>query len=78
MTDTPHDERSASDAGHGTHGKGDAREELDSPSRIEPPTRRQEDLDSADQATGELANGQWGSAGSGGSVVDKRPDKSRG
>jgi hypothetical protein len=78
MTDKPHDERSASDAGHGAHGKGDAREELDSHTRIEPSTRRQEDLASPDQATGELANGQWGSAASGGSVVDKRPEKGRG
>ena len=78
MTDKPHAERSAADTGHGTHGRGDAREELDSNPPVEPPTRRQEGLDSLEDATGELANGQWGSAASGGSVVDKRPDKKRG
>lgn len=78
MTDKPHAERSAADEGHGTHGRGDTRDELDSNPAVEPPTRKQEDLRSADQATGELANGQWGSAASGGSVVDKRSDKGRG
>lgn len=78
MSDKPHADRSASDKGHGTHGRGDAREELDSSPPVETPTRKQEELRSADQATGELANGQWGSAASGGSVVDKRADKDRG
>ena len=71
-----HAGQSASDIGHGAHGRGDAREQLDSNPPIETPTREQGEIDSLDEATGRLANGQWGSAAAGGSVIDKRaPEK---
>ena len=71
-----HAGQSAADLGHGTHGRGDARERLDSNPPVETPTRDQGELTSAEQASEQLANGQWGSAAAGGSVIDKRaPEK---
>jgi hypothetical protein len=73
MTDerrTDHD--SADQKAHGTHGKGMGNEQREDEANVEP--------DIAYDTEGEGARGDagWGSAGSGGSVIDKRPDKSKG
>ena len=57
---------SAAAKGHGAHGRGHGDEKADDRPATEP-----------DQATGSGRGGSagWGSAASGGSVIDKRPSK---
>ncbi|HEX6967139.1 MAG TPA: hypothetical protein VF166_15220 [Gemmatimonadaceae bacterium] len=62
---------------HGTHGKGDDREQLDSrpPTLPGSNTREQDDESPAERVDprhAHLSDAGWGSSGSGGSVVDKR------
>lgn len=65
MADQDRADDSATKKAHGTHGKGDAREELESPAHPEPD-------ESEGQGRGTAA---WGSEGAGGSVIDRRPPK---
>ena len=69
MNDPNHADDSAAKRGHGTHGKGDAREERIDPSPVEPTESR-----GTDPGHGEAG---WGSEGAGGSVIDKRPPEGK-
>lgn len=68
---------SAAERAHGTHGKGDDREERDEPSPIRPGNERVRAGERVSPDTaGELADAGWGSSAAGGSVSDKRsPEK---
>jgi hypothetical protein len=58
----PAGEDSASERGHGAHGKGDAREQHRDPDDVEP----------GEAEGGPRGSAGWGSEPSGGSVIDKR------
>ena len=86
MSEKRHDEIGAADKAHGTHGKGDAREQRIDDVAPEPATKdaarqRQAARPNSpeplgDKLTGQLGDASWGDAGSGGSTIDKRaPDK---
>ena len=75
-----HSRRGAADRAHGTHGKGDAREELesDSPSLAGNAGRPESEpgSDAWQQGQGgNLKDAAWGNAAGGGSVIDKRSPK---
>jgi len=78
----PHYQTGAADRAHGTHGKGDAREErLDEPV-VEPgnagdPESAPESRAYQQGQEGNLSDAAWGNAASGGSVIDKRPPKDK-
>ena len=69
MNDPEHANDSAAARGHGTHGKGDAREERVDPAAVEPDASR-----GTDAGRGTAG---WGSEGAGGSVIDRRPPKDK-
>jgi hypothetical protein len=80
MADKPHYQTGAADRAHGTHGKGDAREErLDD--RVVEPGNSGKAQSAADPRRdpnahdGNLSDTGWGNAAAGGSVIDKRPPK---
>ena len=79
MSDKPHHLEEAADRAHGTHGKGDGRERRVDDARVE--SGSEGDHQSAEASdlqakAGQLGDAGWGSAGAGGSVVDKRgPEK---
>jgi hypothetical protein len=85
MSDKPHHEQGASDKAHGTHGKGDAREQRIDDVSPEPATKSAaQQRDAArpnspeplgDKLTGQLGDANWGDAASGGSTIDKRSPK---
>jgi hypothetical protein len=76
MGDKPHHETGAADRAHGTHGKGDAREERLDDAVVEPGNSA--DVEAQRKfVEGRMGDPQWGSEGSGGSTVDKRPEKGR-
>jgi len=77
MTDKPHAETGADDRAHGTHGKGDSREQRVDPATPEPGKDRKGALTSLEAATSELSDAGWGSAAAGDSSVDKRPPKKK-
>lgn len=71
---------SAPERAHGTHGKGDSREEYRNDERVHPGNESRADTPSEEAAlrdsAGELGDAGWGSAASGGSVMDRRsPDE---
>ena len=67
--DPEHYKQGAADRAHGTHGKGDAREERVDDVVSEPATRKAD--------VGMLSDANWGDAGAGGSTIDKLPQKNR-
>ena len=75
---------SAADRAHGTHGKGDFREQDTGEKTPKPGNERvREQLaknpeDAARKLEGELGDAGWGSAGSGDSSVDARSRKHKG
>jgi hypothetical protein len=76
--DPNHYKQSAQDRAHGTHGKGDARETLQSDALVE--AGNAGDPESAvnsrayrEGQTGNLSDAARGNAPSGGSVIDRRP-----
>jgi hypothetical protein len=79
MTDTPHHREEAADRAHGTHGKGDGRERRVDDTPVQSGSEgdhQNAGASDADAKTGQLGDAGWGSAGAGGSVVDKRgPEK---
>lgn len=83
MTDKPHHERGADDKAHGTHGKGDSREQRVDDVAPAPATADAGRLREAantgsldpDKLKGQLGDASWGDAGSGGSTIDKRSPK---
>jgi len=73
MTDERRTDRDSADQkAHGTHGKGMGNEQREDEANVEPDMARDTESD------GPRGDAGWGSAGSGGSVIDKRPDKSKG
>jgi hypothetical protein len=66
--DPEHYKQSATDRAHGTHGKGDARETRLDDAVVEPANPRKADV-------GTTSDANWGDAGAGGSVIDKREDR---
>ena len=81
MSDMDHAGQSASDRAHGAHGKGGSREEDLAERRVEPDGAEGPEVSPADgdALREEVSRGSagWGSAGAGGSTIDKRgPDKS--
>jgi len=64
-----HYTESAADRAHGTHGKGDSREQRLDEAVSEPATRK---LD-----VGATSDANWGDAASGSSTIDKLPQKRR-
>ena len=81
--DVPHNMESASDRGHGAHGKGDSRENALFPTPTEAGNSNEPESEAhpskaADVQTSKLSDPGWGAGASGGSVADKRsPDKSK-
>ena len=81
-----HIDRGADSKAHGTHGKGDSREQFLDDRRVEPGNQRAAQAGEgganpqklADTLTGELGDAGWGSAGAGDSSIDTRsPKKSK-
>jgi hypothetical protein len=68
MSDKQHSDKGADDRAHGTHGKGDTREQKVDPVVSEP---------GVDASEPHFSDAGWGSAASGGSVIDKRPPKDK-
>ncbi len=71
---------SASQRAHGAHGKGDSREQDLAEPQVEPDGAEEPDVSPADgdALREQVSRGSagWGSAGSGGSTIDKRgPEK---
>jgi hypothetical protein len=84
MADTPrpdHVDRGADHRAHGTHGKGDSREEYLDDRKVEPGNARAAQAGEAnpqklaDTLTGELGDAGWGSAAAGDSSIDTRSPK---
>jgi hypothetical protein len=80
--DKPHYQTSAADRAHGTHGKGDSREQYLAESPVEPGNAgRPESAPDArayqQGQDGNLSDAAWGNAASGGSVIDKRSPKKK-
>jgi hypothetical protein len=67
--DPEHYTQGAADRAHGTHGKGDAREQRLDDVVSQPATRKAD--------VGMTSDASWGDAGSGGSTIDKLPQKNR-
>lgn len=80
MTDKPHPDRGADDRAHGTHGKGDSREQRVDDVAPAPATADARRLRAAsntgsvdpEKLMGQLGDASWGDAASGGSTIDKR------
>ncbi len=81
-----HVDRGADSKAHGTHGKGDSREQFLDDRRVEPGNQRAAQAGEgganpeklAQQLTGELGDAGWGSAAAGDSSIDTRsPKKSK-
>lgn len=62
--DPEHFKQGAADRAHGTHGKGDSREQRLDDAVVEPANVRKADVGTASDAN-------WGDAGAGGSTIDK-------
>lgn len=77
MSDKRHDEMGADDKAHGTHGKGDSREQRVDEATPDTGKDRPGAYKSLESATSELSDAGWGNAASGGSSVDKRPPENR-
>jgi hypothetical protein len=78
----PHYQTSAADKAHGTHGKGDSREQLVNDSPVEPGNAGNPESAAESRAyrtgqEGNLADSAWGNAAAGGSVIDKRPPENK-
>ena len=69
VNDPAHYKQGAADRAHGTHGKGDAREERVDEIVSEPATRKVD--------VGMVSDANWGDAASGSSTIDKLPQKHR-
>ncbi|MFL5575265.1 MAG: hypothetical protein ACJ79S_04785 [Gemmatimonadaceae bacterium] len=68
--DPEHYTESAADRAHGTHGKGDVREQRLDEANVQPPNPPTADV-------GLTSDANWGDAASGGSTIDKRSPKHR-
>jgi len=72
MTDKPHHKTGAADRAHGTHGRGDAREERLDDATVDPGNTA--DVEARRKfVDGRMGDAGWGSEASGGSSIDKRP-----
>jgi hypothetical protein len=69
MAERRTDQDSADKKAHGTHGRGKADEQRIDDANVEPGVAHDTESDGARGTAG------WGSEGSGGSVIDKRPKK---
>ena len=71
MTDKPHYQTGAADKAHGTHGRGDGREERLDEAQVEPGNTADVEKEGK-WKEGRMGDAGWGSEGSGGSSIDKR------